>query len=1195
MGTIPGLRKQETLYSVPAFEGQDNATKDISLTQKAEIAQNARFNQEIQSVVKRSPISYYNPYASPEPNPIQSIYRYYRKSNDTSYLLQLNGNTLRVGFDSTGAFSTLWTFGASSGYRFTAVTYNDLALISTGKDNIIQTDGTAAWELGSYKAALKVDATGSVDAGAHYYAVVFVVNGADVVNGAHSNTVTTNAANTKAELSNIPQGPLESCTARKIYRTAAGANTLKLLDTLSNNSTTTYTDNKADSALGAAMGAVTDDMPRGKFLYLAQDRLFVTGDWYSGTGLFSNTVYYSDQYLPHYIATYSPDITSSSAIAATDYYDIISSNDNDLIVGIALFLGATYIFKQNSIRPYHISGTPDTWLLGDIISTQGSPSGYSIVTTPYGIVYQGWDYFYVFNGNFATPLFGEFLVKENILAPRITQTVATYWKGLYLAVYTADALGHQYHDRVLVYDMVYKQVAIDKGGPRTTGSLNVNCFGVASGGSDEGQLYAGDSVAGYVYKYDTTSNVVKYAAKSDFDTGTYTTATWVGDEADGILSRMTLDSMEYSSDALAQAAWVSSETTASKKVPPDLGSGADGAKTVSADETLSTGIYNYISVIIDAGDTLTAIDSTIKCLGTVTVNGTLVCDTIYAHTVTVGAAGAITCDEIRCNTLNNSGSLKSETNACVGGTLDGSANEACRDGSFTVADAVNIPTTQSNYSVTGSILFDSKSISYIKFRFTAGITASNGRALMYLYLNVSGTWTLIWSHDHTGAVPGSYDSGTVTTSTGWNTVTGMRVVVQTASTGGAYASAANYEIQAWEFPDCDFINSAGTVPTSGSATDYVYALDVFSEDDSTLVTEASYALKIVVPPGADTLNETITKTITAIDLSAAIYDKILVDVYALRSGTQFQFGIGETAGTDNLVNIPVTASNTAETVELDFSGVADVDKDAIIKLAFKFTNTDSGNVVYIDNIRPALTSATWTSPILSISASSLGNMYWNETLGDYGNVTFQTRNSSTPTGVSAAAWSAATTGDYTGGLLTNPAGSAMKAFAADGTTVTTDATLMQYFQFRVNFTTTQTQTPDPDYSQFPYLYILSTYVVKFDYYKTLAPAETSVEFVYQTGYRNFDTPLSDKTFKKVISVHEGKEGTFEFSYGLDYISTWPSFAYDPINLAAYPRRWESFFPDSAFGREVNFRWYKNDIYDFKIKQVGIVITSEPII
>ena len=95
-------------------------------------------------------------------------------------------------------------------------------------------------------------AAGSVDNGAHRYAVSFVTSTGETQAGVVSSVVTVadKTVNGKVELTAIPLGG-SSVTARKLYRTAAAGSTYMLLATISNNTATTYTDNIADSALGA--------------------------------------------------------------------------------------------------------------------------------------------------------------------------------------------------------------------------------------------------------------------------------------------------------------------------------------------------------------------------------------------------------------------------------------------------------------------------------------------------------------------------------------------------------------------------------------------------------------------------------------------------------------------------------------------------------------------------------------------------------------------------------------------------------------------------------------------------------------------------------------------------------------------------------------------------------------------------------
>lgn len=105
-------------------------------------------------------------------------------------------------------------------------------------------------------------AAGNVTAGAHRYQVVFVTAAGKTQGGAMSAAVMVAdaAVNGKVTLTAIPLGG-SAVTARELYRTAAGGTLSMLLATINDNTTTTYTDNIADGALGAGAPVTntTDD------------------------------------------------------------------------------------------------------------------------------------------------------------------------------------------------------------------------------------------------------------------------------------------------------------------------------------------------------------------------------------------------------------------------------------------------------------------------------------------------------------------------------------------------------------------------------------------------------------------------------------------------------------------------------------------------------------------------------------------------------------------------------------------------------------------------------------------------------------------------------------------------------------------------------------------------------------------------
>lgn len=98
---------------------------------------------------------------------------------------------------------------------------------------------------------------GNVDNGAHRYRCTFVTADGETQAGDVSAQVTVSdkTVSGRVALSAIPVGG-SMVTARKIYRTAAGGSVYLLLATIADNTTTTYTDNIADSSLGVGAPSV---------------------------------------------------------------------------------------------------------------------------------------------------------------------------------------------------------------------------------------------------------------------------------------------------------------------------------------------------------------------------------------------------------------------------------------------------------------------------------------------------------------------------------------------------------------------------------------------------------------------------------------------------------------------------------------------------------------------------------------------------------------------------------------------------------------------------------------------------------------------------------------------------------------------------------------------------------------------------
>lgn len=94
--------------------------------------------------------------------------------------------------------------------------------------------------------------TGSLDTSANYiYKVTYVNAWGESAPSGVSNTLATSSYN--AATVTIPVSSDTSVTSRKIYRTVGGGSAYLLLATVSDNTTTTYSDIIADGSLGAAI------------------------------------------------------------------------------------------------------------------------------------------------------------------------------------------------------------------------------------------------------------------------------------------------------------------------------------------------------------------------------------------------------------------------------------------------------------------------------------------------------------------------------------------------------------------------------------------------------------------------------------------------------------------------------------------------------------------------------------------------------------------------------------------------------------------------------------------------------------------------------------------------------------------------------------------------------------------------------
>lgn len=292
-------------------------------------------------------------------------------------------------FDRDLGGTALHTDVFTAGHLVRCTTQNDKCFMTNGVDypKVFWGEKNIIYEMGS--GAAEATTTAGEPTGGYKYQVSYVIGGVETIIGTTGNYL---LVDHKQITVNIPLGPT-GCTARKLYRTIAGGSTFFLLATVSDNTTLTYTDNVADGALGAAIGAINNEVPRPRFIE-------------SNSSILVGAVV--DKY-PTQAFTTETGLEWFDLTSFTDISNI--SNDNSPIVGMGQDYSQIFLGSERHIYLMDVSGTT--------VSTQqtraniGVLDGYSIVRIPQNNNFPGGTMFLasdmtfrVFSGNTSLPVQG---------------------------------------------------------------------------------------------------------------------------------------------------------------------------------------------------------------------------------------------------------------------------------------------------------------------------------------------------------------------------------------------------------------------------------------------------------------------------------------------------------------------------------------------------------------------------------------------------------------------------------------------------------------------------------------------------------------------------------------------------------------------------------------------------------------------
>ena len=267
----------------------------------------------------------------------------------SSGLYALNGTTMTA-ISFTSVSSTFTSLGSVT--RASAAMIYDNMYIGTLDGPIRVVSGTSPQYPIVYRMGMGIPVSGTFAAttttsagvlsiGTYTYYCTFVNDLGQESNPIATSATYTTTTGNQIVISGIPTQMAGSFTdpqvkKRNLYRTAVNSTIPLYLNSIGNNTATTYTDNMADTSLGIAMDYFDNGLPPNfSIITIDQGYAYMTGIASTAPPLQGSRVYVS-----------SP---SKPACVNANYWFDLDPNDGDIITGLQRFLGTIIAFKQHSI------------------------------------------------------------------------------------------------------------------------------------------------------------------------------------------------------------------------------------------------------------------------------------------------------------------------------------------------------------------------------------------------------------------------------------------------------------------------------------------------------------------------------------------------------------------------------------------------------------------------------------------------------------------------------------------------------------------------------------------------------------------------------------------------------------------------------------------------------------------------------
>jgi hypothetical protein len=209
-------------------------------------------------------------------------------------------------------------------------------------------------------------------------------------------------------------------------------------------------------------------------------------------------------------------------------------------------------------------------------------------------------------------------------------------------------------------------------------------------------------------------------------------------------------------------------------------------------------------------------------------------------------------------------------------------------------------------------------------------TAITASALTHVAVTRQSGVVKLW----TGGVVGTTTKADIQNYTGY---TGALIIGQSVNNDGYYQGNIDELriIKGTAFWTSDF---------TPNTVEYYSNLQVLSE--STIKTQGSYSLKGIAAI-TNSLNKALIKTLSSpVDLSNL--NSLRFDIYSSRTGSNIKIGIHDSGGVITEITPNITSTNSWKTVEWNISAVSNANKNVIDSIIITIVNADADNTFYID-------------------------------------------------------------------------------------------------------------------------------------------------------------------------------------------------------------------------------------------------------